>query len=98
TRLSPLPSYSATSRSASPPLRRRRTDTTCACSSTPSLHHQHRLLYRWCWLDAYGVALFVFIEHLQCLAPRSLLLVVDLAQIQNRPLHRLVAWQSPILH
>src|ERR1035437_7661772 len=45
-----------------------------------------------------GVALFVFIEHIQCLAPRSLLLVVDLAQIQNRPLHRLVAGQSPILH
>ena len=45
-----------------------------------------------------GVALFVFVEDLQRLAPRGLLLVVDLAQIQHRPLHRLAAGQPPILH
>ena len=44
------------------------------------------------------IALFFLIEHLQRLAPRCLLLIVDLAQIQHCPLHRLAARHTAILH
>src|ERR1700681_121946 len=45
-----------------------------------------------------GVALFRFVEHLQRFAPCGLLLIVDFAQIQNRPLYGSIARQAAILH
>src|SRR3984885_13668849 len=44
------------------------------------------------------VALFGFIEDVQRLAPRRLLLVVNLAQIQNCALCRLPTRQPPVFH
>jgi hypothetical protein len=43
------------------------------------------------------VTLFLLVEHLQCLAPRGLLLVINLAQIEHGPLHRPAVGHSPVL-
>src|SRR5580704_6578102 len=45
-----------------------------------------------------GVALFLLVEYIQRFAPLGFLLIVDLAQIQNRPLHGLIARQPAILY
>jgi hypothetical protein len=44
-----------------------------------------------------GVTLVGLVEYLQRPSPRSLLLIVDLAQIQNRTLRRLAAGQTTVL-
>ena len=44
-----------------------------------------------------GEALFRFIEYLQRLPPRRLVLIVDLAQVQNRVLGGFAARQPPVL-
>ena len=44
-----------------------------------------------------GVALLALIKDLQALAPGGLLLIVDLSQVQHRPLHRLLRAHPPVL-
>ena len=47
---------------------------------------------------SFGELLLLLIEDRQCLAPRRLLLVVDLAQVQHGPLHGLVGRDPLVLH
>src|SRR6266508_3867122 len=46
----------------------------------------------------FGELLLLLIEHRQCFAPRRLLLVVDLAQVQHSPLNGLVGGNPLVLH
>src|SRR5260370_9137190 len=67
----------------------------------PHLQAVHRVGWNWLIVREQThrrVTLSVLLEPLQRFPPRCLLPVVDLAQIQNGPLCRLPAQQTPILY